>query len=125
MSSTAITGVEMISVYAVDYAESFRFYYDVLGLEHWTAMGDNACYFTLPDGTGMYLVGKREPVQAGRRSVRTTFAFSVRSAFAMFERLKKAGVEVVQNEPMDMGQGYYWFELYDPSRNIVEILGGT
>ena len=114
----------MISVYAINYDESFQFYNGLLGLEQWSPMGEYACYFSLPDDRGMYLVGRRNPVADDIRSVRTTFAFEVASAFDLYAKLKAAGVEIVQNEPMDMGQGYYWFQLYDPSRNIVEILGG-
>ncbi len=124
MSSTAITGVVMISVYAVDYAESFRFYNGVLGLDTWSPMGDHACYFSLPDERGMYLIGRRTPVAADQLSVRTTFAFEVPSAFDMYAKLKDAGMELMPEEPMDMGQGYYWFQFFDPSRNVVEILGG-
>lgn len=124
MDSTAITGIVMVSVYAVDYEESFRFYNGVLGLGNWSPMGDHACYFSLPDGRGMYLVGRRNPVDADHLSVRTTFAFEVASAFEMYAKLKATGVELVPSEPMDMGQGYYWFQFFDPSRNIVEILGG-
>jgi hypothetical protein len=33
-------------------------------------------------------------------------------------------VKIAQNEPMDMGQGDFWFQFYDPSGNILEVLGG-
>ncbi len=114
----------MISVYAVNYDESFQFYNGLLGLETWSAMGDHSCYFSLPDERGMYLIGKRSPADSDMNSVRTTFAFEVASAFDLYAKLKEAGVELVQDEPMDMGQGYYWFQFFDPSRNVIEVLGG-
>lgn len=124
MSDTAIAGVAMISVYASDFDASFQFYHVLLALEHWHPMGDSACYFTLPDERGMYLVGRCTPAHADIRSAHTTFAFEVASAQAMYRKLKAAGVELLQEEPVDMGQGYFWFQLYDPSGNVVEILGG-
>ena len=124
MSSTAITGVAMISIYAVNYEESFSFYHSLLGLEQWSPMGEYACYFLLPDGRGMYLVGRYNAREDNPRSIRTTFTFEVSSAFDMYAKLKESGIDIIQSEPMDMGQGYYWFQFYDPSHNIVEILGG-
>jgi predicted enzyme related to lactoylglutathione lyase len=118
-----ITGIEMASIYATDFKESFEFYHNFLGLENYNEMGENAAYFTLPDDRGMYLVGKKERPQNVLKTARTTFAFDVESVFAMFEKLRAAGVETVETEPMDMGQGYFWFQAYDPSGNIIEFVG--
>lgn len=124
MSAQEISGIAMASVYAREYDESFRFYHDVLGLQKWSPMGENACYFHLPDERGLYLIGGRTLIGASYHTVRTTFAFTVPSASAVFAVLQAAGVETVQETPMDMGQGFWWFECYDPSHNIVEFLGG-
>ena len=45
-------------------------------------------------------------------------------AFEMFEKLKEAGVKIVQAEPMKMQEGSFWFQCYDPSGNMIEFLGG-
>lgn len=124
MSTTTITGIDIVCVYAREYAESFRFYSDVLGLDDWIEMGEKACYFKLLDGRGMYLVGGFRDSEKDAKLARTTFCFAVESVFDMYTKMKDAGIEILQDEPVDMGQGNWWFQLYDPSHNIVEFVGG-
>lgn len=119
-----ITGVEMISVYADDFATSFDFYHHLLGLADWSPMGDIAAYFRLPDERGMYLLGKRKSAPRPKNEIRTTFCFGVDSAFKMMAHLREAGVELFFEEPMQMNEETYWFEAVDPSGNIIEFLGG-
>ncbi len=124
MSTTTITGIDLVCVYARDYADSFQFYSVILALADWTPMGEKACYFKLPDGRGMYLVGGFQEIEKNAKLVRTTFCFAVESVFDMYAKMKQAGVEILHEEPVDMGHGNWWFQLYDPSQNIVEFVGG-
>jgi predicted enzyme related to lactoylglutathione lyase len=124
MSTTTITGIDLVCVYARDYVESFHFYSDILGLADWTSMGEKACYFKLADGRGIYLVGGFTDIAKDAKLVRTTFCFAVESAFDMYTKMKQAGVEILHEEPVDMGHGNWWFQVYDPSFNIVEFVGG-
>lgn len=41
----------------------------------------------------------------------------------MAAHLKHHGVRLVVDEPMDMGQGYFWLQVLDPSNNVIEFLG--
>lgn len=124
-----IQGLSMVSVYAVDFKASFDFYHDILGLTDWQSMGDNAAYFRFgaaSDGQpyGMYLIGGRtEPPSADVHPARTTFSFDVPSVNAMFDHLRSHGVRMAMDEPMDMGQGYFWLVAFDPSGLPIEFLG--
>jgi predicted enzyme related to lactoylglutathione lyase len=125
MDKTKITGINMASVYAVDYEESFRFYNGLLGLGDSSPMGKKSCYFPI-GGQGMYLVGGYSSAPENDKAIRTTFTFEVASAIEMFKKLKDAGVKVIQHEPMEMTDDpkkIFWFQCYDPSGNIVEFLG--
>ena len=87
-------------------------------------MGSAACFFKLPDNTGLYLQGKNKAASYSEDTMRAAFVLSVESAGATCERLKAAGVRFIQNEPRHMGGEQYWFQFYDPAGNILEVLGG-
>jgi predicted enzyme related to lactoylglutathione lyase len=124
IDATQITGVPFVSAYVDDFATAFAFYSEVLGLEKQYDMGEHACFFKLGGDWGLYLEGDNTRQDVLRDTARATFTLGVQSAHAMFDKLTEAGVKIVHNEPMDMGQGDFWFQFYDPSGNILEILGG-
>jgi predicted enzyme related to lactoylglutathione lyase len=124
INATTITGVSFVSVYVDDFRAAFAFYSELLGLEKQYDMGENACFFKLGQDLGLYVEGGNTRGELKRDTARATFTFGVPSAGAMFEKLKSAGVKIAQNQPMDMGQGDFWFQFYDPSGNILEVLGG-
>jgi predicted enzyme related to lactoylglutathione lyase len=122
--TTKITGVSFVSVYVDDFRAAFAFYSELLGLEQQYDMGENACFFRLGHDSGLYVEGGNSRAELKRDTARATFTFGVPSAGAMFDKLKSAGVKIAQSQPMDMGQGDFWFQFYDPSGNILEVLGG-
>ncbi|MGE0432383.1 MAG: VOC family protein [Planctomycetota bacterium] len=130
-ASPVITGVKMISVYAVDFEASLAFYRDTLGLADITPMGPKAALIHLGTGsdderTGMMLIGGNTPPPADwndGKPARTTFAFEVASVRAVFDRLKAADVRLEADEPMDMGDDHAWFVAFDPSGLRVEFHG--
>ena len=124
VDSTQITGIAFVSVYVDDFAASFSFYSEVLELEKQYDMGEHACFFRLGSDWGLYLEGGNSRQDVKRDTARSAFTLGVVSAWGMFEKLKEAGVKIIHNEPMDMGQGDFWFQFYDPSGNILEVLGG-
>jgi len=119
-----ITGVAFVSVYVDDFETAFRFYSELLGLELQYEMTSDSCFFQLGEELGLYLEGKNHDSDIRRDSVRSSFTLAVPSAQAMYGKLKEAGVRMVHDAPMDMGQGDFWFQFYDPSGNILEALGG-
>lgn len=124
-----LSGIAMVSVYAVDYDASFDFYHRILGLTDFSPMGETSCYFrfgTSSDGApyGMYLIGKREPIPTGsQKMAKATFCFDVPSVKAWYDYLKSNGVKVPMEEPMDMGNDHFWFTAYDPSGIAIEFVG--
>jgi predicted enzyme related to lactoylglutathione lyase len=124
MAEHKVKGLAFASVYVDDFELAYQFYEKVLGLEKEYDMGSAACFFKLPDNTGLYLQGKNKPASYVGDTMRAAFVFSVESASATHERLKAAGVRFIQAEPMDMGGEQYWFQFYDPAGNILEVLGG-
>ncbi len=122
--TTAITGISMASAYVDDYEAAFAFYNGLLGLQKQYDMGTEACYFRITDEVGLYLQGGCTPVTIDPKRARAAFTLGTTSAGALFEKLGAAGVRTVQETPMDMGGDYHWFQCYDPSGNIIEVLGG-
>ncbi len=124
MAEHRVKGLAFASVYVDDFGRAFEFYEKVLGLEKEYDMGSAACFFKLPDNTGLYLQGKNKSASYKEDTMRAGFAFSVESAGATYDRLKAAGVGFIQNEPRHMGGEQYWFQFFDPAGDILEALGG-
>jgi predicted enzyme related to lactoylglutathione lyase len=119
-----VKGLAFASVYVDDFEKAYQFYAEVLGLEKEYDMGSAACFFKLPDNTGLYLQGKNKTASYAEDTMRAGFVFSVESAAATYERLKLAGARFIHAEPKHMGGDNYWFQFYDPAGNILEVLGG-
>ncbi len=124
MAEHKVKGLAFASVYVDDFQRASEFYAGVLGLEKEYDMGSAACFFKLPDNTGLYLQGKNKTASYGEDTMRAGFVLSVESAAATHERLKSAGVRFIHKEPRHMGGEQYWFQFYDPAGNILEVLGG-
>jgi len=123
MYDSVITGIGIVSVYASDYAESFRFYHELLELNDVVTMNQHSCYFKINDKVGMYLIGGFEQPARAQKGVGTTFALQVTSVEQMFNKLRDTGVQLVQSEPMQMNDTDYWLQCYDPSGNVIEFIG--
>ena len=124
MEQTHISGLRFVTVYVDDFSGNFEFYNEVLGLEKAYDMGGNGCYFNIGGNFGLILEGGNKSITIDRKTMRTSFVMEVESASAMYEKLKKAGVNLVQDSPVEMGKGEFWFQFFDPAGNILEILGG-
>jgi predicted enzyme related to lactoylglutathione lyase len=124
MGEHKVKGLAFASVYVDDFERAYDFYSRVLDLEKEYDMGGAACFFKLPDNTGLYLQGKNKTANYGEDTMRAAFVFSVESAAATYERLKGTGVRLIHTEPKHMGGEQYWFQFYDPAGNILEALGG-
>ena len=124
MDQTRISGVQFVAVYVDDFETNFVFYNKVLGLEKNYEMGVNACFFNIGQNFTLYLEGGNRRIELDKKTMRTSFVLQVESASALFEKLKKAGINLIQDAPLEMGKGEFWFQFYDPAGNILEILGG-
>lgn len=123
-NDTTILGIGFGSAYVDDFETCYKFYSEVLGFEKQYDMGPQSCFFKVAGDLGFYLEGGHERrAEIDPKSIRAAVTFDVPSASAMYEKLKNAGARMVQDAPMDMGQGNFWFQFYDPAGNILEILG--
>jgi predicted enzyme related to lactoylglutathione lyase len=123
MSDHKVKGIAFASVYVDDCEAAYRFYGEVLGLKKQYDMGTQACFFNLPDDTGLYLQGGNRMPEYSKDTGRAAVVLNVESARASHERLREAGVRFIHDEPMHMGGDNYWFQFYDPAGNILEMLG--
>jgi predicted enzyme related to lactoylglutathione lyase len=119
----AVTGISFISFYVDDFDRALPFYTDILGLKESQPMGEVARYFDLPDGRGMYLIGGGTPAQIDRMGVRSSIAFEVGSVGALMEKLRSAGAEILNEEPMQMNENTWWIQFRDPAGNLLEAMG--
>ena len=51
-----------------------------------------------------------------------SFMMMVDDAPSAFAELKRHGVQIVQERPYDMGNGSFWFQFFDPSGNLLEMV---
>ena len=120
-----ISGMSFAVVYVDDYAKALEFYGDILALEKSHDAEKDACFFSVgANKYGLFLAGGARARVTKPEDSHAGFLFLVESAGALFQRLKLNGVRIVQEEPMDRGEGDYWFQFHDPAGNLLEVLGG-
>lgn len=122
---TSITGLGFVIVYVDDFDAAFEFYSEVLGLEKTFEPDSDSCFFAIGAiQYGLLLRGGLKSAKASPKSARASFVLMVESARKMYQKLRLNGVEMLHDEPMDMGEGDYWFQFRDPAGNVLEVLGG-
>lgn len=121
---TMLTGIQFVSAYVDDFEKAYDFYANLLGLKKAYDMGDHACFFELGPDQGLYLQGENKINRSEPITAHASFTFGVPSAIALFDKLKKADVQTVEEQPIKMGEGLYWFRFYDTAGNLLEALGG-
>ena len=120
-----ITGVMSCNVYVDDFERAVQFYGQTLGLKRGGSMGETACFFWIGQNEyGLFVDGGYKPTRTNDDQTHAAFTLAVDSAHKLFNRLKSAGVELLAEEPKDMGKGYFWFQFRDPAGNILEAISG-
>ena len=121
-----ITGMSFAVVYVDDFAKALEFYADILALEKTHVAEKDACFFAIgPNKYGLFLAGGARARATKPEDSHAGFLLLVESAGALHQRLKLNGVKLVHDEPMDRGEGDYWFQFHDPAGNLLEVLGGA
>ena len=116
-----VQGIEFATVYVDDYEKALAFYQKHFGYEVLHPMSDTSSWGKVGDA-GLYIEGKNEPAAVSDKSTRASIVFNVKSSLTFFKELKDAGVEIIQEEAVNMGE-HYWFQFKDPAGNILEALG--
>ncbi len=123
MSAVVVEGIALAIVYAEDYESSLKFYRDTLGLADIQPMNEHSCYISINEEQGMYLVGKFAKVERGPHQTGCSFVLAVANIEDCWNALVAIGAERVQTELVQMNDTTWWFQCYDPSRNIIEFIG--
>ena len=125
MKSAKITGISMVNVYTHDFERAYAFYAEFLGLkDDKYKIEKNHYYFQISKEAALFIEGGYQMSEHKDKESCASFTFNVESAKALFNKLKEAGITVVQDEPMKMQDNVYWFQCFDPDGNIVEFIGG-
>jgi catechol 2,3-dioxygenase-like lactoylglutathione lyase family enzyme len=117
--------INTVAIYVSDIERAKDFYIGALGFELRVDVHPNLCFLNLGD-RNIYLEGGKEPVDVKENSVRISFFLEAKgSVFDVFNDLKEAGVEILQEEPDEVGEDTYTFQFKDPDGNILEVTGGS
>jgi predicted enzyme related to lactoylglutathione lyase/uncharacterized protein YndB with AHSA1/START domain len=121
-NSSPITGFEFNLVYVDDMPKALAFYEKYFGFKKKFDMDDGSTCGTTGN-VGLWIGPNYKRVDVTDNNTRTSVMYGVESAHTLFKQLKTDGVPVVQESPIEMKNGVYWFQFSDPAGNILEVLG--
>jgi catechol 2,3-dioxygenase-like lactoylglutathione lyase family enzyme len=118
-------GCDTLAVYVSDMGRAKAFYTEVLGFLVRVELGPGLCFLvSRSGGLHIYLEAGHRGHQPGEEDCRLSFFLRTSgSVFGVFDRLKKAGVELLDEAPEEAGDGTYTFRFRDPDGNILEAVG--
>ncbi|MCJ8345152.1 VOC family protein [bacterium] len=114
-------------IYAEDFEKTKSFYEKHFGFKESFEMNDTDLgpqTWGMTGEVGMWIGGGYKRSNQEECSTRSGVMFGVDSAFTLLEELNKDQVKILQEEPVEMQPGVFWFQFEDPSGNLIEILGG-
>jgi catechol 2,3-dioxygenase-like lactoylglutathione lyase family enzyme len=119
--------VKTIAVYVSDIDVAKGFYTGVLGFEVRVELGPKLCFLVSKSGDiHVYLEGGYKPNPADEDSARLSFFLEAeRPVSEVFAELKNAGVDLLEEAPIEVGDNVHTFRFRDPDGNILEVSGGN
>jgi predicted enzyme related to lactoylglutathione lyase len=118
-----VLGIFSQAIYVDDFEKSKTFYSELFGLAITSAEGSCGCFLGVGENPqAIYLEGGHPQKQTDAAGSNVSFMMRVADARTAFNDLKGSGVRVVQPEPVHMGGGAYWFQFFDPSGNLLEMV---
>jgi len=117
-----VTGIAFGLIYADNMETTLPFYEKYLGFKKEFDMDDGSCWGKA-GGADLWIGGGYNKTDLTERSTRASIMLNVESANGLFEILKSDGISVVQDKPIEMKEGVFWFQFSDPTGNILEVLG--
>lgn len=121
-NTSPVTGFEFNLVYVDDMAKALAFYEKYFDFKKKFDMDDGSAWGTTGN-VGLWIGPNYKRVDVTAKNTRTSVMYGVESAHTLFRQLKADGIPVVQEAPIEMKDGVYWFQFSDPTGNILEILG--
>ncbi|OGD79668.1 MAG: hypothetical protein A2Y64_06905 [Candidatus Coatesbacteria bacterium RBG_13_66_14] len=120
-------GCDTLAVYAGDMSRAKAFYTGVLGFKVRAELGPDLCFLVSESGKlHLYLEAGHRVVRPAEGDCRLGFFLQTGgSVFETFEKLKGAGVELLDDAPEEVSENTYVFRFLDPDGNILEAVGGA
>jgi catechol 2,3-dioxygenase-like lactoylglutathione lyase family enzyme len=123
--SEMIGGVRTIAVHVTDIERAKRFYTETLGFVLRVQVTPGLCFLETENGAvHVYLEGDHRPAPVGPDSARLGFYLETEgSAHEAFERLREAGADLLEEEPLQVDEDLWTFRLRDPDGNLLDVVG--
>jgi len=116
-------GLNTIAVYVSDMERAKRFYTEVLGFNLRVDLAPTLSFLQFGN-IHVYLEAGHKPAAVDNESTRLGFFLETEnSARETFDALKAAGVTILNDAPVEVGDGVYVFRFLDPDGNILEATG--
>jgi len=109
-------------IYSHDLNESINFYEKYFGFEIEKDLGQLAVYGNAGN-INLWIIGGFKYCSNQDDTSHTSVMYYVEDIFDLFKQFKLDDVLTVQKEPIKMPNGMYWFQAFDPSGNIIELVG--
>ena len=117
--------IRSLAIYVTDLERAREFYTHILGFEVAADIPPNLCFLkSKSGGIEICLEGGHKPSMVDNQTARLGFFLeSERTAAEAYAALKSAGVQLLQDEPEEVGEDTYCFQFTDPDGNIIEVSG--
>jgi len=117
--------VTTVAVYVTDLVRAKRFYVETLGFEVSADLGPELCFLRSKSGQiNVYLEAGAKPTSVDNRTARLGFFLRAEtSAQDAFNRLKAAGVRLLQDAPESVAEDTACFQFLDPDGNVIDVEG--
>ena len=118
--------VRTVAVYVSDTERAKRFYIEILGFQLRVQVHESLCFLASASGrVHVYLEGGHRAAPNGPDATRLGFFLETEGpARDAFDRLKEAGVTLLDEAPEEVGDGVFVFRFLDPDGNVLEATGG-
>ncbi|MBD3285043.1 hypothetical protein GF359_01595 [candidate division WOR-3 bacterium] len=118
------TSINTVAVYVSDMERAKKYYTEILGFKLKHDFG-NLCFLVSDsERITVYLEAGYEPSPADYKSTHLSFFLTTaKSTKETFDELKSKGVQILDAEPEEVGDGVYVFRFCDPDGNVLEATG--
>jgi predicted enzyme related to lactoylglutathione lyase len=109
-------------IYSHDLKKSIDFYKKYFGFEIERDLGQLSVYGKAGN-VNLWIIGGFKYCSTQGDTSHTSVVYYVEDIFLLFKKFKLDDVSTVQKEPVKMPNEMYWFQAFDPSGNILELVG--
>lgn len=117
-----IKDLMMNVIYSHDLEKAIEFYEKYFGFEIERDLGQSSVYGK-SGNIYLWIIGGFKYSSTQSDTSHTSIVYYVEDLFGLFKQFKLDDVMTVQKEPVKMPNEMYWFQAFDPSGNIIELIG--